>query len=202
MYRLLVGAVALGLLLTVSACCGGRGTTLLLLPEPDGKTGRVIMANQQGRVELDKPGLAAKSETPGKSPGTPYVMEKTEIQQRFGEAISAQPEPPSHFILYFHSGATELTEDSKKLLPKILMEAKRRGSKDVSVVGHTDTAGSGDFNTMLSLRRARAVQTVLIKEGFLPQDIDVSSHGERNLLIKTRDNVSEPQNRRVEVVIR
>jgi len=33
-------------------------------------------------------------------------------------------------------------------------------------------------------------------------DLRVSSHGERNLLIKTRDGVSEPRNRRVEVSVR
>jgi len=36
----------------------------------------------------------------------------------------------------------------------------------------------------------------------VPANITVTSHGEGNPLIKTADNVSEPRNRRVEVVIR
>lgn len=52
------------------------------------------------------------------------------------------------------------------------------------------------------MRRAQAVRKLLVDSGIADNIIDVSSHGEENLLIKTADNVANAQNRRVEVVVR
>jgi outer membrane protein OmpA-like peptidoglycan-associated protein len=46
------------------------------------------------------------------------------------------------------------------------------------------------------------VGQLLIENGVAADKIEMSSHGEENLLIKTRDNVSEPKNRRVEIIVR
>ena len=72
----------------------------------------------------------------------------------------------------------------------------------VSVIGHTDTVGNKAYNVALSMRRAQAVRKLLVDSGIADGMIDVSSHGEENLLIKTADNVANAQNRRVEVVVR
>ena len=196
--RLSCGLAALILL----AGCAGTGTTVLLLPDPDGKVGKVSLASQQGARELSKAGQAASVATSQAAPGEPFTMDPSQIRQLFGRALNAQPEQPALFILYFMSGGVGLTPQSQQAIPLILAEVKRRASRDISVVGHADTAGSTEYNIKLSLRRAHLVRDLLTKDGVAPADIVVASYGERDLLVKTADNVAEPRNRRVEVVVR
>jgi outer membrane protein OmpA-like peptidoglycan-associated protein len=53
----------------------------------------------------------------------------------------------------------------------------------------------------LSLRRASTVKSALVKEGVPADSISVVGRGETALLVPTKDNIREPQNRRVEIVI-
>jgi len=49
---------------------------------------------------------------------------------------------------------------------KMLAELTRRRAAEISVIGHTDTFGSIQFNDKLSLQRARRVRQLLIARGF------------------------------------
>ena len=70
----------------------------------------------------------------------------------------------------------------------------------MSVVGHTDTAGSRDYNYALGGRRAEAVQKMLIQYGIPSSQIVAVSAGEEGLAVPTPDNTPNAQNRRVRVV--
>ena len=61
--------------------------------------------------------------------------------------------------------------------------------------------GPESYNMALSLRRANAVKDALVRDGVPAQAISVVGKGETGLLVQTGDNVREPQNRRVEIVI-
>jgi outer membrane protein OmpA-like peptidoglycan-associated protein len=69
-------------------------------------------------------------------------------------------------------------------------------------VGHTDRVGTRENNFRLGLERAKLIQKLLISKGIDPNIISVASHGEDNPLVKTDDEVPEPRNRRVEIIIR
>jgi len=85
---------------------------------------------------------------------------------------------------------------------EILPAVASRKTSGVSVVGHADREGTRQLNCQLGLDRALAIKQLLITKGIDPRNIEVTSHGEDNPLIKTKDNVPEPRNRRVEVVLR
>jgi len=85
---------------------------------------------------------------------------------------------------------------------KMLAELTRRRAAEISVIGHTDTFGSIQFNDKLSLQRARRVRQLLIARGIPSDSISIVGRGERELLIPTRDKVHEPRNRRVEINVR
>ena len=70
------------------------------------------------------------------------------------------------------------------------------------MIGHTDSSGDEEFNMALSRRRAESVRDLLVAAGFTPAVIRTTFHGEGNPLIQTADNVHEPINRRVEVIVR
>lgn len=98
--------------------------------------------------------------------------------------------------------------DSAVLLPETLdavraalAQAKASGHASLAVTGHADSAGPQDYNLRLSLRRAEAIKDALLSLGAGPDDIVLSGHGETRPAVVTPDNVREPANRRVEIVI-
>ena len=76
------------------------------------------------------------------------------------------------------------------------------GGLRIEVTGHTDTSGSPQYNQGLSVRRANAVAAGLVRLGVPRNEITARGVGESQLLVSTPDNTREPQNRRVEIVLR
>ena len=191
------------LLCVVFILLGGcaKKTMVVLVPDPDGRTGRITVANQAGSVMIDSPNQATTIAGSEKLPTHPVSVEKETIDALFSEALSIQPKRPVHFLLYFERD-TVLTAESLKLLADIIVAIQEQTSTDISVVGHTDTLGSRDFNLTLSRNRAISVKDQLVKNGVKESYIKTTSHGKENPLIKTEDNVYEPRNRRVEVIVR
>jgi len=85
---------------------------------------------------------------------------------------------------------------------QIFGEIAKRPAPEIAVVGHTDRVGSDQSNDALSLKRAEFVRNALIKRGIAPENIQASGRGEREPIVPTADGVSEPRNRRVEIIVR
>jgi len=181
--------------------CGTKQTTVILLPQEDGKTGAVLIKNQASSVLLDKPYTftSADSATSG------FVIREADpekIKKTYDTLFKAEPSIPVIFVLYFESASTQLTRSSMELLPKISQSAKERDPSEISIIGHTDTQGDAAYNTRLSLARAREAATILTGYDTGLKNISVQGFGEYDLLVPTADNVPEPRNRRVEIMIR
>lgn len=187
------------LIILASGCA--KKTLVALAPDPDGKTGSITVGNEGGGVAIDAPYQATYIGDAKERPTAPIDLGKEALDKIFAEALSIQPKRPAHFLLYFEKDIT-LTADSAKLLTDIMAAIRERNSTDISVVGHTDTVGSSEYNTVLSSNRARAVKDLLVRQGADSDAIRTTSHGKANLLIPTGDNVNEPRNRRVEVIVR
>jgi len=196
----LLALSALFFLFHLTGCAGKN--LVVLVPDPDGSVGRIAVSNPRGSVEIATAYQASTLKDKESPPRAPFVMEKTEVETIFADALRIQPEPPVHFILYFETGGADLTPDSRKLLPEIVQTVEKRKSVSISVIGHSDTAGDKTSNLKLSGRRAQSITDLLIGKGIDKNRIETTSHGEENPLVKTGENVSEPKNRRVEVVIR
>ncbi|MBT0662888.1 OmpA family protein [Geobacter pelophilus] len=189
------------ILLLVIAGCANNGTLVVLAPDSDGKTGAVTVSNQAGTVDIDSPNQVTFVTNSQKSPTPPASISKDTLIALFSEALSIEPKPPVHYLLYFEKDLI-LTLESARLFPEILQAISDRASSDISVVGHTDSVGSREYNLTLSRNRANSVRDKLVDKGVAANHIKTTSHGKENPLIKTEDNVNEPRNRRVEVVIR
>ena len=172
-----------------------------LVPDPDGKTGSISVESAAGSVTIDTSYQATTIGDAKAQPSAPENIGKEKLDTIFKEALSIQPDQPIHFLLYFRQD-TLLTPDSVKLLPDIMAAIKERNANDISVIGHTDTLGSDEYNTTLSRDRASFIKKLLVGQGVESAVIRTTSHGKENPLIATADNVSEPRNRRVEVVVR
>lgn len=174
---------------------------IVLLPDDQGKTGVLVVSSAGVDRRLDRPGQAVTVEA-GSPPGLPTMMPGQEVLAIAGPALAALPKPPVRFILYFEHDSTDLTVESQALLQKVLGTIRDRAPVDVSVVGHTDTVGKKEYNYSLSLKRARAVASILLRNRVDPSTLDITSHGKDNPLVPTGDQVPEPRNRRVEITVR
>lgn len=173
------------------------GSYVVLIPSPDGSIGRVTVQGKQGEQVLSKSGQAVTLDG-----GTSFDVDKQKMAQDFGTAIAAQPPLPEQFVLYFIRGGTQLTKESRALLPTMLARAKARKSLEVWLVGHTDTVGSPKRNETLGLKRAQAIARHFRKLGLKETALTVESFGERSPLVATPDETNEPRNRRGEVTLR
>lgn len=187
--------------LPLALACAKPQTRVVLMPDPDGHVGVVEVRNAQGVRILDQTHQEVQVPA-GQAPSAPRVMPDTAVHAIFGSAMAAQPQAPAHFILQFESGTATLTQASRPLLGKIAAAIRDRSSLDVSVVGHTDTAGSDELNNLLARQRAAAVAKLLMEAGVDPRILEIASHGKAIPLVPTGDNVPEPRNRRVEVTVR
>ncbi len=171
---------------------------VVLLENPNGTTGKVIVRGEGGEQVIDKAMHAAAMD----GSQTPALVEESQIRRDFGQALAARPLLPERFLLYFELGATQLTAESEASLQKIISSAAQRPAVDVSIIGHTDTSGNAEKNYALALERAQFIAELIKQKGIKAHALIVESHGERNLLIQTPDEKAEPRNRRVEVSLR
>ena len=178
-----------------------KQSMFLVIPDPEGKVGQITVTNRTGTQVLDQPRQGSTVQSANDAPSPPSTLDETEIKRIFGEALAAQPAGPARFILYFKDDSEELTPESEMLLAEVFRTMRARGGLDISVIGHTDTIGTRDYNYQLSLRRARKVADLLAAQGVDRNILDIESHGEDNLLVKTADQVREPRNRRVEITV-
>lgn len=174
---------------------------IVLLPDSDGTVGRAIVSNASGTLDLAEAHATARV-TRGKAPTLVQNISEQDTQAIFGAALAALPEPPQHFVLFFRFESGELTDESRALVPAVVQMVKSRPGPDVTVLGHTDTAGAATSNFELGLRRANVVRTLLVDGGIDASAVQVVSHGEAEPLVHTADEVFEPRNRRVEITVR
>jgi len=128
------------------------------------------------------------------------------LQLKFGDAPAAAPPPPPmvappSFMVFFDWDRSNLSAQALNTIKQAAAAYKTKGTARVTATGHTDTSGPEAYNMALSLRRANTVKDALVREGVPATAIAVIGRGEAGLLVKTGDNVREPQNRRVEIVI-
>ena len=192
--------VSLALLLLSS--CSSKQNLIVLTPSEDGSVGEIEITTTQGSSVLNTAGTGVYIDDANSAPSAPQTIPQEEVDQVFGEAISITPPTPLSFLLYFSFNSNQLTAESQTIISGIVKTAQENKSHDLQVIGHTDRTGKDNYNRKLSHARAMAVYKILEGAGIKGEDMTISYHGEGNPLIPTKDNVPEPRNRRVEVVVR
>ena len=173
--------------------------TIVLLPEKDGRQTAVIVNNGGKQVTLDAPYAGART---GRADVQGYNSSPADVQTAFGPALAAQPPRPVSFLLYFAEGSDSFSDEAKRTVEQIFAEIAKRPAPEVAVVGHTDRVGTDQSNDALSLRRAEFVRRELIVRGIAADNVSASGRGEREPIVPTADGVTEPKNRRVEIIVR
>ncbi len=173
--------------------------TAILLPDAEGKSSGIVIKVNGQEIAVTEPfqGVALSG---GKFENKTYSAEQ--IQSLFPEVMQALPEKPRSFILRFEENGTKLTAESAAKVGEIQQELSKRAAPEITVIGHTDRAGSDEINLHLSLDRAEAVRDILVAGGISAQIIQVVGRGELEPEVATADGIAEPRNRRVQIDVR
>ena len=130
-------------------------------------------------------------------------------------AFNAAPPPPPPapapapvaqvartYLVFFDWDRADLTDRARQIIAEAAQATTRVQVTRIEVSGFTDTSGTARYNQGLSVRRAQNVASELVRLGVPRQAITVQGFGETRLLVPTANGVREPQNRRVEIVLR
>ena len=186
--------------LIVSGCCAPK-SYVVLLPKDGQVSGEVTVTNAQGSQLLSRSWQKTEITGADSRPGAPVQMDEKAASADFSKVLATLPAPALHFLLFFRLDSTELTPDSRPLLPEIVKGVKQRHPARISITGHTDSSGTEAYNFQLGRLRAEAVLSQLRSLGADPVLVDTVSRGKSEPLVKTPDQSLEPRNRRVEVTV-
>ncbi len=104
---------------------------------------------------------------------------------------------PQDLRLYFDSGRSALRADSRAALDQAARLFREGDPLIMTVTGVSDTTGDPRRNLLLSQERAGNVAKGLMDRGIPATRLQVVAKGESELLVKTGDNVAQPENRAV-----
>lgn len=112
------------------------------------------------------------------------------------------PAPARSYLVFFDWDKANLTDRARQIIREAADNSTRVQYTRIEVNGYTDTSGTPRYNQGLSVRRAQAVAGELVRDGVPQGAIAIQGFGETHLLVATGKGVREPQNRRVEIIIR
>jgi outer membrane protein OmpA-like peptidoglycan-associated protein len=117
-------------------------------------------------------------------------------------AAAPAPVPARSYLVFFDWDSAALNTRARQIVDEAAANATRVATTRLEVAGHADRTGTAAYNMTLSRRRADAVAAELVAHGVAKEAITIQAFGDTKPLVPTAAGVREPQNRRVEIVIR
>ena len=105
------------------------------------------------------------------------------------------------YQVYFDFDSWSLTAEDLTTISGAVAAAKAGAQSRITIVGHTDTSGSAEYNLKLSQRRAGVVKDTMVQMGARAEAIQVSGVGKSDLAVQTPDGVKEARNRRAVITL-
>jgi OmpA-OmpF porin, OOP family len=195
-----VYALALPALLALLSACSSTPDKITLLPNPDGSVGKVVVQTSKQTQVIDKAYAQADVSKDGSIVQT--ADNQANVQAQYGTLLAAQPPRPRTFTINFlFDSATDLAPGSSETVKELKSVLTTWPAPHLNVVGHTDSAGSEQFNDELSMRRAKTVAAFLVKAGIPAKQIETAGRGKREPVVRTRDGTPNQANRRVVITV-
>lgn len=117
---------------------------------------------------------------------------------------AAEPvvQPARTYLVFFDWDRADLSPRAREIVAQAAQASTKVQVTKIEVNGYTDLSGTAAYNQKLSVRRAKAVEAELVKDGVAQSAIEIHGYGESNPLVPTAKGVREPQNRRVEIILK
>ncbi|KAA5609131.1 OmpA family protein [Rhodovastum atsumiense] len=116
--------------------------------------------------------------------------------------VAPAPAPSRTYLVFFDWDRADLTGRARQIIAEAAQNSTRVQYTRIEVAGHADLTGTPQYNQRLSLRRAQNVAGELVRNGVPQAAISIQAFGDSRPLVPTARGVREPQNRRVEIVLR
>jgi OOP family OmpA-OmpF porin len=116
-------------------------------------------------------------------------------------APAAATVAPSTYLVLFDFDKSNINPAAQSVVSQVVADYNANKATAISVTGHTDRAGTADYNMKLSERRADSVRAALIAAGIPAESITTAWKGESEPAVPTADGVKEQANRRAEIII-
>ncbi|CAB1056785.1 hypothetical protein D1BOALGB6SA_1524 [Olavius sp. associated proteobacterium Delta 1] len=133
------------------------------------------------------------------------VREQLEQERREREAkerdLRAEKIKFMYEDVHFEKGSYKLMPEARKLLQSKALWLKKNSDLKVIVEGHTDEAGSKEYNFALGDRRAGAVKSFLIGQGIRSSRLIAVSYGNEQPIDTSSMETAKSKNRRVHFVV-
>jgi len=151
-------------------------------------------------VPFDEPALAKVTEPTGDEDVSEVAELVSEVAVE--EARTEPLKQTEKYIikpLFFAFDKSTLSDEAKTGLDYISGLMKRFPSLEMEITGYTDAVGTFEYNTRLSLKRARAVSDYLIASGVNSDRLKVTPKSEADpvALNRTKDNRDAPEGRQL-----
>ncbi len=127
----------------------------------------------------------------------PVVSKAVEQQQSAPPMTQART-----YLVFFDWDRADLTARARQIVAEAASASTHVQTTQIEVNGYTDLSGTAAYNQRLSVRRAQSVESELVRDGVNRSEISIHGFGESNPLVQTAPGVREPQNRRVEIILK
>lgn len=159
------------------------------------------VAQQRGLVVPGAPpqrGLKLLSDqTPGLQAGRTRTSEGMAVSSPESGSAPAENSGTSFALqIQFPFNSAQIQPEMTAALNAVAQGVVMAGNMKIVVEGHTDSAGTADYNLALSRRRAEAVRSYLVMQGVPAANLKAVGRGKSDPLFK--DNPAAPENRRVQ----
>jgi OOP family OmpA-OmpF porin len=112
------------------------------------------------------------------------------------------PAPARTYLVFFDWDKADLTDRARQIIADAAQASTHVQTTQIEVDGNADLSGTAAYNQTLSLRRAKVVGAELVKDGVPQNLIFIQAFGDTRPLVPTARGVREPQNRRVEIILK
>jgi outer membrane protein OmpA-like peptidoglycan-associated protein len=117
--------------------------------------------------------------------------------------ISQEPIIVEKIMLHFHFeyNSVDLDEETEDFLTGLSTTLTEDKSLKLKITGHTDNIGPEKFNQKLSVKRAEAIRSFLLKKGIERERLEALGRGMKEPLNTNESEDDRAKNRRVEILL-
>lgn len=116
-------------------------------------------------------------------------------------ASGPMPEPIRNYLVYFDRSSAYISPRARDMIEKVVELAGQIRYSAIEVKGYDDAGSPVKQAELISSKRAQNVADYLVNLGIPRSKIKTQGYGQANPLVPNRPNMTEPQNRRVEIIL-